>query len=228
MTLEQLDVLLDQMCHRDDGSLGTISERGYAQAETVTDVSLIPRLAELVAANSASTLAARRIRRAAYFIWGKLLKISFDAEYGPLFFRCMVEEADRNVVPEMLVDAAGMTVPADTDMSPIVTLTQDKKWLIRHKALAALKICDTPDVRGVILHYLSQEDHRRYLYEISFVAGALATFGTAEDISLLEPLMQSRVLGVRSAAVDAADAIRLRVRGMDFSSMTRDFYRTMD
>lgn len=193
----------------------TTSWKALREAERLDDPGLFPLLREIIEANEGKGKERREVRKAAYFIYGRLMEKAFSPAEAPFFLGRLAVETDRYVLSAILDRVAdwgrrGLLLPGEVDVSPVLTLTTDGRGWVRHDALRALSACPGEESREACAFYLRQEDEKAYQYEIYYANIALQTIGKPAEIPLLERFLKSRRPDLRLTAEYAIRYIRER------------------
>lgn len=196
----------------------TISWKALREAETLDDPGLFPLLREIITSNEGKKKEKREVRRAAYFIYGRLMEKAFSPQDAVFFLRRLEVETDKYVLSSMLDRVKdwgrkGRLLPPEVDVSPVLNLTVDDRRPVRHSAIYALAACPGEESRRTCAFYLGQEDEKAYQYEIYYAIIALQTIGMPEDIPLLERFLKSRRPDLKITAQYAIQRIRERQAG---------------
>lgn len=197
-------------------STETTSWKALREAETLTDPALFPILQEIIEGHEGKKKEKREIRDAAYFIFGRLMQKSFNQGACAFFLKRVEVETDKYVLSSMLErmkdwwKLAGITIPADLDISPILTLAKSDIHQVRYSAIVALGACPRKESRNALAYYLTQEDEKAYKYEIYYANIAMQGIGELEDIPLLERFLKSRRPDTKMTAQYAIQFIRER------------------
>ncbi len=196
----------------------TVSWKAYREAETLDDPGLFPLLREIITSNEGKKKEKREARKAAYFIYGRLMEKAFSPQEAVFFLQRLEVETDKYVLASMLDRVTDWGIkkhqlPAEMDFSPILNLTVDDRWLVRHSAIYALSACPGEESRRACAFYLRQEDEKSYKYEIYYANIALQVIGMPEDIPLLERFLKSRRPDLKLTAQGAIQRIRAREAG---------------
>jgi len=199
-------------------STETTSWSAHREAETLDDPGLFPLLREIIEENEGKGKAKREVRDAAYFIYGRLMEKAFSPKDAVFFLGRLEVETDKYVLHSILDrvrdwNMRGHQLLAGVDVSPILALTVDERWLVRHSAIHALSACPGEESRRACAFYLRQEDEKTYKYEIYYAIIALQTIGTPEEIPLLERFLKSRRPDLKITAQYAIRYIRERETG---------------
>ena len=104
----------------------------------------------------------------------------------------------------------GIVIPAGLDISPILALAKSDVHGVRHAAIMALGACPRKESREVLAYYLTQEDEKKFKYEIYYANIAMQDIGELEDIPLLERFIKSRKPDIKMTAQYAIQFIRER------------------
>ncbi len=196
-------------------STETTRWKALREAETLDDPGLFPLLREIIEENEGKGKAKREVRKAVYFIYGRLMEKVFLPKEAAFFLRRLEVETDKYVLSSMLDrvkdwNMKGYQLPAEMDFSPVLNLTVDDRWLVRHSAIHALSACPGGKSRKACTFYLGQGDEKTYKYEIYYANIALQTIGMPEDIPLLERFLKSRRPDLKLTARYAIQRIRER------------------
>lgn len=208
MNKEDLKNLINRMSAVEEtyNSEDTVSWKATREAENLTDTALLPILEEIITENAKPK--GRHIRNEAYFIYGKILKNSFDRNGCVFFINRLTVETDKYILSGMLDRLADIEIPTDLDISPIILHTQSEKWLVRHAAIRALGSCSTQKSRDALSFFLKQEDEKKYKYEITYANAAMGKIGDHTDIPLLERHINSRIQDIKISAQMAIEKIK--------------------
>lgn len=208
MDKKDLKNLIDRMTAVEEthNSEDTVSWKATREAENLTDTALLPILEEIITENDKPK--GRHIRNEAYFIYGKILKNSFDRAGCVFFIKRLTAETDKYILSGMLDCVTDIEIPTDMDISPIILHTQSEKWLVRHAAIRALGSCPTQKSRDALSFYLKQGDEKKYKYEITYANAAMGKIGESADIPLLELHIRSRIQDIKISAQMAIENIK--------------------
>lgn len=196
----------------------TASWKAHREAETLTDPALFPLLREIIEAHDGKKKDRREIRDAAYFIFGRLMQVSFEEDACAFYLQRLSAETDKYILSSMLERIydwwrlAGKTVPAGLDISGVLTLARDDRRSVRHSAIRALGACPGEESRELLRDYLLREDEKAYQYEIYYANIAMQSIGKPEDIPLLERFLKSRRPDIKITAQYAIQFIQTRDR----------------
>lgn len=179
-------------------SSDSISWKAHREAETFRDASLFPVLREIICEHGRPS--DKELRKAAYFILGKLLKNQFDRAACDFFLHQLTVETDKHIISSMLDRIKEFDIPAGLDIEPVKVHSKSEKWLIRHSAILALGSFATPESKEALSYYLKQEDEKAFRREITYANAALGRIGDPSDIPLLETHIHSRSRDIRDSA----------------------------
>jgi len=197
-------------------STETTSWKALREAETLTDPVLFPLLQEIIEEHDGKKKDNREIRNAAYFIFGRLMQVSFERDACAFFLQRLGVETNKYILSSMLDRVhdwwklAGKIIPDSLDISNILTLAKDARRLVRHSAIRALGACPRKESRSILLYYLLQEDEKAYQYEIYYANIAMQNIGEPEDIPFLERFLKSRRPDIKITARYAIQFIQER------------------
>lgn len=194
----------------------TTSWKALREAETLNDPDLFSQLREIITEHEGKAKEKREVRRAAYFVYGRLMERVFSPAEAPFFLDRLTVETDKYVLSSMLDRIhdwrirKGIVLTPQLDISPIIELTRDERWLVRHSAIYVLIACPGEASRQALAFYLKQEDEKAYKYEMYYANIAMQAIGEAEDIFLLERFFKSRSSTLKNTAEYAIQRIRER------------------
>lgn len=190
--------------------------KALREAETVADPGVFPLLRELVAENEGRSTAKKETRSAAYFIYGRVTERVFLPEDAAFLLRRLEAETDKYLLHGILERVkdwnhrAGILLPPETDTAPVVRLTREDRWLVRHSAIHALSACPGEESRAALAYWLTREDEAKCKYEMWYAAIAMQSVGEAADIPLLERFLKSRRRDLKITAQNAIQRINER------------------
>lgn len=218
MEKSELQNLISRMNTKENDfndSRDTISWKAYREAETFDDAGIFPLLREIITECDGKGKSKREIRYAAYFIYGKLLKNTFQAGDCEFLIQRLIKETDKYILSAMLdrisdLKHSNILFPPELDTSPILVLTRNEKWSVRHSAIRALSVCPGENTRKVLAYYLAQEDEKTYKHEMYYANIAMQSIGESADIPLLERFLKSRRPDLKITAQYAIQYIQER------------------
>ena len=210
MNKKGLENLIEQMADAEEvyNNEDTVSWKAMREAETLADTELLPILKEIIIEKAKPK--ERRLRSEAYFIYGKILKNSFDKDGCRFFINQLTIENDKYILSTILDCLTEIKISEDIDISPIIFHTQNEKWLVRYAAIRTLGSCFTQKSREALSFYLKQCDEKKYMYEITYANTAMGKIGTDKDIFLLEQHKDSRIERIKTSARTAIEKITIR------------------
>ena len=208
MTKDELYILLEEMT---PGSMMLNSSDdpawfAHRKAEQMKDTSLLFMLREIIGEHGEKS--EKELRRNAYFVMAKILSKVGIVEYCQFLLDSLRRETDRYVLAAMLDNVGWLHLPQEVDINAMVDCSRNSKWLIRHNAIHALRASDTEVSREALRYWVTQEDEKKYKYELIYAHAALGAIGTEADIALLERHLHSRIRDVRDTAGYAIESIR--------------------
>lgn len=197
----------------------TTSWKALREAESLDDPGLFPLLREIITEHEGKAKEKREVRKATYFVYGRLMERVFSPAEAPFFLGRLTVETDKYVLSSILDRVSDwgrkrLLLPEGMDFSPVLALTADDRRPVRHDAIRALSACPGEASRRACAFYLGQEDEKGYQYEIYYANIALQTIGGPEDIPLLERFLKSRRPDLRLTAQYAIQYIREREAGL--------------
>lgn len=212
MEEEYLSELIDRMLTKEErlSSDQSVSWKAYREAERLDDVSFYPYIRNTVLIYTKPR--EKKLRGAAYFIWGKLLKNCPLEEYTIYYLQQIKTETDKYILSGMLDRVAEIVIPSHIPIDVIADLAMNDKWLIRHSALCALGSSSTVESKNVLLYYINQTDEKNYKYEIIYANASLGRIGALKDIQVLEQHHKSKIRDIRGSAEFAIANIKERTK----------------
>ena len=93
-------------------------------------------------------------RKAAYFILGRLGENLRASECAIVLVAQARTEKNKHVLSTLLDALAHVSKPSNLDLSPVLALLQDDRWLVRHSAIQSLKHTNASEVEDRILDLL--------------------------------------------------------------------------
>jgi len=201
----QLEDLIARMTHQDPpntNSADSVSFQAYRDAEAISDPEV------LRAAMDATLSETNKHRRDnLYFVVCKIALNLDDHEAGPFLVRQVHRETDKHVLSSLLDRIGELPKGPGTDLSLIIALTRDNRWLVRRSAIRALNRTASPTAEDALIDVLatSLDPH-----DLTYANATLNEMGTARCISAIEKHLKSRKRDVKDSAQFAIDEIRTR------------------
>lgn len=184
----------------------SISFKAHREAEKLNGIGLLPQLKEYILTHQSPK--EKEKRNHAYFILGKLLQKIDQPEYTQFLINQLEVETDKYILSSMLDRLHDINKPDSLDIEPIIHCTKSEKWLIRHSAIRALSLSESPKARITALSFLESNDLKKDKYEICYAISALSTIGTSEDIPVLERLTGVRYQDIKIASQNVITKIK--------------------
>lgn len=210
-----LKQLILRMCLSEPGvnSDDSISWHAHREAEQLFDPEIMS--AAMAYLNEKR---GKNERRAAYFIIGKLGMNLASTEASRYLIHFVVPfESDKHALSSALDLIEEIPIKEDEDISPIINLLLDKRWLVRHSAIRALRSSNSSIAEPnliALLKYTSNDFDRCYCHI------TLADIGTEKSLPVIQVNVSSRKRDVKSSALYAIEKIKRRVA--TFNSLTTD------
>lgn len=184
----------------------SISRQAHRDAERISDSSVFPILQHIIEDNPQPKN--KSIRKGGYYILGSILRNVFNKNACLFLIQQLNLETDKYIIADILDRLAGVTLPEEIDITPIVRCSQSDKWQIRHNAIITLGSSATQTSKDALAFYLNQEDEVKYKYEIIYSIASMAKIGTTSDIPLLEHHIHSRIRDISGSAELAIEQIK--------------------
>lgn len=189
----------DQIMEAGYDSSKTISWKALREAEKVENADYIPQLILFIDKEKD-----KKRRDKAYFILGHIAKNTEDITALNFLIQRASKETDKYIVSSLLDRIAEIKKPVGTDLQPLINLTKNDKWLIRHSAIESLNNTADPLAEAALIEIIgSSEDP----YDLTYSNSILNKIGTLRAIPYLEKHLQSRKRDVKSSAKFAIEEI---------------------
>jgi HEAT repeats len=188
-------------CIKSDES---VSWHAHREAELLADASMVEDLADYVRHESN-----KEHRGAAYFILGELGKKVGSAECASILVSHVGTETNKYALAGLLDALGGLRKPRDLDLHPVFQLLHDERWLVRHSAIQALRLSDSPEVEARLLEHL---DTTSDPHDMTYCHATLSEIGTAKALPAIERNLKARKRDVKDSAQFAINAINARGR----------------
>lgn len=202
---DRLADLIERMTVREavTSSDDSISWHAHREAEQLEDASMIDELVAYLGQKRTSVQ-----RSAAYFIIGKIGKNSQRRECTEHLLAYASREQDKYALSSLLDRLADLPKPEGLDITPVFTLLADKRWLVRHAAIQALRGSASPEAEDRVLEVLSKAPGPFDAVHCHVTLGAI---GTAKSLPALAVGSASRKREVKQTASAATIAIEKRI-----------------
>lgn len=199
-----LSSLIERMstANKSANSADSVSWHARREAEELVDLTFVTEIVEFLNSDPG-----KEQRQAAYFIVDKIGKNLQNPDCASKLLSFVPKEKDKYALASLLDGLADIPKPSDMDLMPIFQLLKDKRWLVRHSAIQALKNTNSPEVEKRLLEVLTTStDHNDLIY----CHATLNRVGTLNAISALQEGLKSRKRDVKQSAQAAIDAILSR------------------
>jgi hypothetical protein len=175
----------------------------YREAEELSDPKIIDELEQYVESETS-----KASRKCAYFILGKLGKKLGRPECASILLSSAARETDKYVLLDLLTALSEVEIPSRADLSAVFVLLGDKRSLVRHSAIQALKMAKSSKAEDHVLTLLQSTSDA---YDIVYCHSTLGRIGTEKAIPYIEGNLDSRKRDVRISANVAIENIRKRL-----------------
>ncbi len=186
-------------------SYDSISWHAHREAETLADASMVDELA-----NYSRHEPNNERRDAACFILGKLGQKVRSAECASILLSHVGTETNKYVLSHLLDALGGVRKPRELDLDPVFQLLRDRRWLVRHSAIRALRLSDSPEAEDRLLEHLETTGNP---HDMTYCHATLGEVGTAKALPAIEKNLKSRKRDVKMSAQFAIKAIKERHNG---------------
>ena len=201
-----LNDLVKRMTLREDVSSSDQSTSWHAhrEAERLVDTSLIDELEGFV-----ELATSKEERKAAYFVLGAIGQNTANVRCAEILVRRASVESDKYVLSVLLDGIAKLAKPEGLSLAPVFSLLHDKRWLVRHAAIQALKHSVLASAEDEVLAILATTTDP---YDKAYCHATLGNIGTRQSLPLLAQSLTSRKRDVKSSAEAAMAAIQRRTK----------------
>ncbi|MDQ0888639.1 hypothetical protein QFZ81_003727 [Paenibacillus sp. V4I9] len=204
--------LINRMSFRDNAKSSdeSISFKAYREADALNNRYFIQMLIEIV--NFHKSLDGLNVRKGAYFILSKLLKKHSDSNALQFLIDQLHKESDKYAISSLLDCVSDLEKSDIMDIEPIIQLTRNDNWQIRHSAIRALKASKNPRAKQVVLEIITNGSNEVKMnqYDIIYATSVLSDIGVIEDITILKELSKVNIRDVRESAIFAIESIKQR------------------
>jgi HEAT repeat protein len=180
----------------------SVSWRAHREAELLCDPALVDEIAGYL-----GSCPTKNHRRSAYFILRKLGKRVRSFDCVSILFSWSRRETDKYVLYDLLNALADLEIPPGTDLSSVFEHMADKRHLVRHSAIMALRKTDSTLAEDRILSLLQTTSDSDDLISCHSTLGDI---GTSKAIPLIEANLKSRKRDVKISAEFAIQKINER------------------
>lgn len=199
-----LTELIERMTRSEEvtDSRNSVSWQAHREAERLTDVALIDELQGFLVQKPK-----KDERTAAYFIMGSVGMNCQSALCASRLLSLVPSESDKYALACILEKLADIQKPAEVDLTPVFSLLRDKRWLVRHAAIKALKKSASSAVEDNLLELLSTSSDP---HDMIYCHATLNQIGTRKSLDALQRGATSRKRDVKLSALAAIAAIEAR------------------
>jgi HEAT repeat protein len=199
-----LNDLVRRMTLKEDvkNSGDSTSWHAHREAEKLTDHSYIGELKSFVEVSPS-----KEERKAAYFILGGIGSNTADVRCAEILLRRTSIETDKYVLSALLGSVAKLPKPAELSLEAVFLLLHEKRWLVRHAAIQALRQSESAGAEERLLELLATTSDP---HDKCYCHSTLNNIGSLRSIPLLTQSLTSRKRDVKSSAEAAIAAIQAR------------------
>jgi len=180
----------------------SVSYKAHRDAESIADLELLQAAREAVVIEKD-----KKKRSSLYFVVSKVAVKVDDQDAGAFLIQQLQRESDKYVLMSLLDRISELPKRRSTDITPIIDLTKDKRWQVRHSAIQALKRTDSPIAEQTLIDILMTSSDA---YDIVYANATLNRIGTTRAIPAIEQHRNSRKRDVKMSASFAIEEIRKR------------------
>lgn len=200
-----LEDLISRMCLREPlvSSQDSKSWHAHREAERLSDPVIIEAISRYLASETTP-----QERENAYFILGKLGKNLSSKAAVQLLLKSISCERDKNALAKALNMISELSLSDDDDLSLIFNLLNDKRWLVRHAAIRALKASCSRHAEQQLIMLLEKTDDAD---DKVYCHSTLGSIGSERSLPALQANTTSRKRDVKISAVVAIEKIQARI-----------------
>ncbi len=184
-------------------SAQSVSWQAHREAEQVADATILSELQAFLA-----TSKSKDEREAVYFLLGAIGANASDVRCAIVLSNYITQERDKYVLSTILQALAKITKPRDFPLENVFHCLSDKRWLVRHAAIQALRATDSPDVEDRLLQHLISPIEP---FDVIYCQVTLGGVGTAKSLPALTQNLRSRKRDVKMSAEAAIRGIEGRI-----------------
>ncbi|WP_146618567.1 HEAT repeat domain-containing protein [Rhizobium sp. AN80A] len=183
------------------------SWHAYREAERLSDAKIIQEISHYLGKKRKAPE-----RNSAYFILGKVGKNIANSDATRLLLACIATEVDKYALSTALEMISELSLTADEDISMIINLLRDGRWLVRHAAIRALKSSKSVRAEEELIALLSETND---VYDKIYCHATLGVIGTAQALPAIQINTTSRKQDLKLTAMYAIESIRARLEFSD-------------
>jgi hypothetical protein len=202
--IEHIKELVARMTVKEQyhNSNDSISFKAYREAESIRDTSYISPLKNAIDIEKGTEK-----RDALYFILGKVGKNLSSGDIASYLIRRLKYETNKYILMAMLDRIAEIPKDDSVDISPLLELSDDQRWQVRHTAIQSLNKPNDKNAEDKLIKIVSNDEDP---YNITYANSVLYQVGTPRAITALEKHIKSRKRDVKLSAISAIKAIEER------------------
>ncbi len=192
----------DQIMETGYDSSKTISWKAFRESENVENADFIPQLISFIDNESD-----KKKRDKAYFLLGHIAKNTNDTAALNYLIQRVDKETDKYIIASLLNRIGNIKKPIGTDLQPLIHVTKNDKWLIRHSAIQSLNNSSDSVAETTLIEILESTNDP---YNLIYSNATLNRIGTLRAIPHLEKHLKSRKRDVKNSAKFAIEEIMRR------------------
>jgi hypothetical protein len=146
-------------------------------------------------------------RRNLYFVIAKIAKNINSTDVAGFLISQIQKEKDKYGLAALLEGIKEVRKLADVDISPIIELTKNKRWLVRRTAIESLDKTENELAENVLIDILNTNNNPGDIVSANVT---LNSIGTEKSIASIEKNLKSRKRDVKVSAEEAIKEIRKR------------------
>lgn len=180
----------------------SVSWHAYREAESLQELSAIQELDAFLRGGPS-----KAERSAAYFMIGAIGNNLEESRCASTLISYIPSETDKQALATLLDGIAKIPLAIGTDLEPVYELLRDTRWLVRHRAIQALRTSTAPETEDRLLAVLVESTDP---YDRVYCHSVLNRIGTLKSIPALEAGLESSKRDVKLSAKAAIQEILLR------------------
>ena len=200
----------DQITEPGYDSSKTISWKALREAEKLENHDYVAALIEYLDREQN-----KKNRDRAYFILGHITKNIDNIDGAQYLINSINKEKDKYVISALLDRISDINKPKGTNIDPIIASIKSDKWLIRHRAIAALKRTEDKKAENTLIGILKTSSNHQ---DLSYANSTLSEIGTKDSIPDLQGLLTHKKQDVAFSALNAI----IKIGGKDYIDLYRD------
>jgi HEAT repeat protein len=200
--IERMSDTSDQTKEKGYESSQTISWKALREAEKINNIDFISDLIIFIDKEK------NKIKRGhAYFVLGHIAKNTNNEIALNYLIQRVEKETDKYIISTLLDMIANIKKPIGTDLQPLIKMTKNEKWLIRHTAIRSLNYSLDILAENILIEIIEKSED---VFDIVYSNATLNKIGTLSAIPYLEKHLKSKKRDIKHSAKYAIEEIKKR------------------